>query len=150
MTHLGLFSVLVSIAVILADSDTDYTQELFRHFDHNVHVSSHSVKVLSLSEFQTLFQSLGLDEQHFVSTWASRHLPCDNGAHFFFKEIDGDGSRHIDTDEITYFFRLFDVNEDQEVTEDEFTTAWNALFNGYLETHAIRCSHKGGDDDDRK
>ena len=41
--------------------------------------------------------------------------------------------------------------EDQEVTEAEFSTAWSAVFDGYLTTHSIHCSSSsGGDDDDRK
>lgn len=40
------------------------------------------------------------------------------------------------------------VVEDQEVTEGEFSMAWGALFDGYLNTHSLHC--KSSDDDDRK
>jgi hypothetical protein len=46
----------------------------------------------------------------FEASWRSNRLPCDNGARHFFTEVDGDKSGHIDDNEITYFFHLFDAN----------------------------------------
>ncbi|XP_048733966.1 uncharacterized protein LOC125650063 [Ostrea edulis] len=148
MTTLGLISVLVCVATVLGN--TDYKVRLFGHFHHNVQAGSQTVGVLNQADFQRLFHSLGSNMHDFETAWRSQRLPCDNGARLFFSEMDGDKSGHIDTNEITYFFNLFDANEDQEVTQDEFTAAWSVLFDEYLHTHQVKCSHHGGDDDDRK
>lgn len=50
-----------------------------------------------------------------------------------------------------WFMHAFNghVVEDQEVTEGEFSMAWGALFDGYLNTHSLHCK-SSDDDDDRK
>ncbi|XP_078314536.1 uncharacterized protein LOC144619697 [Crassostrea virginica] len=149
MRNLGLLAFCLCAAVVLGN--TDYKLALFRHFDHTMTAGTDHVRVLSQEEFLSMFHSLGTTLHSFETQWKSRHLPCSNGVRFFFQEIDGNKDGNIQDSEIVYFFNLFDANEDQEVTEAEFSTAWSAVFDGYLTTHSIHCSSSsGGDDDDRK